>query len=71
MIKAVIAGLTLAVFVAAPAQAADSPCRGLENAACLKLSGCAWRNGYKTKKGVAVRAHCRKQSTPPKPAPKA
>ncbi len=56
--------LLAASSLVAPSIAADSPCKGLENASCTKLDGCTWRKGYKTKKGTAVRAHCRKGATP-------
>ncbi|MDZ4790662.1 MAG: hypothetical protein SGJ17_05550 [Hyphomicrobiales bacterium] len=44
--------------------AADSPCKGLENAACTKSPACGWVKSYTTKKGKTIEAFCRKKSTP-------
>jgi len=68
--------MTKTIFVAVSllalsfqAQAADSPCKGLDNASCSALAGCAWQaervageKSDKTGKPYtrSMKAHCRK-----------
>ncbi len=52
--------LTLALLFAGTASAA-SVCKGMEKNVCAKNDSCSWVDGYKTKKGSKVKAHCRKK----------
>lgn len=58
-----VAGMAV-IAASGSAVAADSPCKGLDNAACTKAEACGWVKTYKTKKGRVVNAFCRKKSTP-------
>lgn len=60
-----IAGATLAVIGIQPASA-ESPCKGLEAAACSSNAACGWTDGYTRKDGREVRGYCRAK---PKPQP--
>ncbi len=48
------------VLAAAPAAAADSACKGLDQAACAAAAGCGWTNEYTRKDGKTVAGYCRK-----------
>jgi len=52
------------VLVSAPAGAADSACKGLEEAKCAAMDGCAWTKEYTRKDGKTVAGHCKKASVP-------
>lgn len=50
---------------AEPAKKAPSACAGIEEAACVANSECAWHKETVTKAGVKRKAHCQKKPTPP------
>ena len=68
LISAVAVGLASGV---SGAQAANSPCKGLANAACTGNSACSWVNPYKTKKGKQIAGFCRKKAVHSTKAPAA
>jgi hypothetical protein len=63
-IKAPIAIVTIVLFCAyaGASLAAESPCKGLDNAACAQNAVCSWVKSYKTKAGHDVKAFCRKKN---------
>lgn len=72
MTKTILAAVAL-IVVSGAAMAADSPCKGLDEANCGALAGCRWmaervagqtltRAGQPAKTGA--KAHCRKGKTP-------
>ena len=68
LISAIAVGLASGV---SSAQAADSPCKGLANAACTGNGACSWVNPYKTKKGKQIAGFCRKKAVHNTKAPAA
>lgn len=52
---ALLAGFVLATSTASAA----SPCKGMQQNACMADSACGWVNGYTRKDGRAVASHCK------------
>ena len=52
------------VLVSAPAGAANSACKGLEEAKCAAMDGCGWTKEYTRKDGKTVAGYCKKASVP-------
>ena len=48
------------VLAAAPIQAADPACKGLEQPKCATTDGCAWTDEYTRKDGKTVAGYCHK-----------
>ncbi|MEJ2694808.1 MAG: hypothetical protein P8166_17740, partial [Candidatus Thiodiazotropha sp.] len=38
---------------------AASPCKGLDESACMQSQSCSWVSSYTTKHGATVSAYCR------------
>jgi hypothetical protein len=59
--------LSTAVMLAAlTGQAsAASPCKGLDESACVGSGDCRWQAGYTRKDGIEVKSHCRSSGKKP------
>ena len=58
-IKPLLFSFALTALTSLSAQAADTPCKGMEASACAADNACAWVPGYTRKDGVKVRSYCR------------
>jgi hypothetical protein len=56
------------VLAAGPAAAADSACKGLDQAKCAAAADCGWTSEYTRKDGKTVSGYCRKGSKQATPA---
>ncbi len=60
-IFAVVAVGAIALGQIGISRAAESECKGLEQAACENKGSCSWVRSYKTSNGTEVSAFCRRK----------